>query len=71
MKNSKDKNETPNKEKAKKHNLRLVWKNDNPAKPNNVRLEFIGELMPHSNTSIPIIRNLPWLNEESNNEQND
>ncbi len=70
MKNSKEKNETPNEEKAKKHNLRLVWKNDNP-KPNNVRLEFIGELMPYSNTSIPVIKNLPWLNEESKDKQND
>ncbi len=54
MKNSKEKNETPNEEKARKHNLRLVWKSDNP-KPNSVRLEFIGELAPRSNKRIPVI----------------
>ncbi len=71
MKNSKEKNEMPNEEKAKKHNLRLVWKNDDPQPQNTVRLEFIGELMPYSNTTIPLIKNLPWLNEESKDKQND
>lgn len=70
MKNSEEKNETPNAEKASKHNLRLVWKNHNP-KPDGVPCIMIGKLSPHSNTTIPIIRNLPWLNEESEDEQND
>ena len=57
--------------KAKKHSLRLVRKNDDPQPQNTVRLEFIGELMPYSNTTIPLIKNLPWLNEEMKNESND
>jgi hypothetical protein len=57
--------------KAKKHSLRLVLKNDNQQPQNTMRLEFIGELMPYSNTTIPVIKNLPWLNEEVKNESND
>jgi hypothetical protein len=36
-----------------------------------IRLEFIGELMPQSNTTIPVIKNLLWLETESKDEQND
>lgn len=70
MKNSKEKNETPDKEKANKHNLRLVWKNDNP-KPDGVPCTIIGELLPHSNNTTLIIKNPKWLKEESNDKQND
>jgi hypothetical protein len=69
MKNSEEQKSVD--KKAKKHNLRLVWKNDDPQPQNTVRLEFIGELMPYSNTTIPVIKNLPWLNEEMKNESND
>ncbi len=47
--------------KAKKHSLRLVWKNDDPQPKNTMRLEFIGELMPHSNTTILVIKNFNRL----------
>ncbi len=69
MKNSEEQKSVD--KKAKKHNLRLVWKNDNQPPQDTVRLEFIGELMPYSNTTIPVIKNLPWLNEEMKNESND
>jgi len=69
MKNLKEQKSSD--EKAKKHNLRLVWKNDAPQPKNTVRLEFIGELMPHSNTTIPIIKNLPWHKEKVKDESND
>jgi hypothetical protein len=69
MKNSEEQKSVD--KKAKKHSLRLVWKNDDPQPQNTVRLEFIGELMPYSNTTIPVIKNLPWLNEEMKNESND
>ena len=69
MKDSKE--EKPVNEKANKHNLRLVWKNEHPQPKNTARLEFIGELMPHSNTTIPAIKNLPWLNEKVKDESND
>ncbi len=69
MKNSKEQKLVG--KKTKKHNLRLVWKNDNQKLQDTVRLQFIGELMPYSNTTIPVIKNLPWLNEEVKNESND
>jgi len=69
MKNSKEQKSVD--KKVKKHNLRLVWKNDDPQPQNTVRLEFIGELMPYSNTTIPVIKNLPWLNEKVKDESND
>ncbi len=69
MKNSKEQKSVG--KKTKKHNLRLVWKNDNPKLQDTVRLQFIGELMPFSNTTIPIIKNLPWLKAENKDEQND
>ncbi len=69
MKNSEEQKSVD--KKAKKHNLRLVRKNDDSQPQNTVRLEFIGELMPYSNTTIPVIKNLPWLNEETKNVSND
>ena len=69
MKNSKEQKSID--EKPKKHNLRLVWKNDNPPPKNTCRLEFIGELMPYSKTTIPVIKNLPWLDEEKKEESSD
>ena len=66
MKNSKEQKMID--EKDRKHNLRLVWKNDNPPPKNVCRLEFIGELMPYSDTTIPVIKNLPWLEEEKKDE---
>lgn len=34
-----------------------------------IRLEFIGKLMPQSNTTVPVIKNLPWLETEPKDEQ--
>ncbi len=36
-----------------------------------IRLEFISKLMPQSDTTVPVIKNLPWLETESKDEQND
>lgn len=66
MKNSKEQKSVD--KKVKKHNLRLVWKNYDQPPQNTVRLEFIGELMPYSNTTIPVIKNLPWLKAENKDE---
>jgi hypothetical protein len=69
MKDSKEQ-KTANK-KVKKHNLSLVWKNDNPPAKNTCRLEFIGELAPSSNGSVLLIKNLPWLEKEKKDESNE
>ena len=68
MKNSKE--QKPIDENAQKHNLRLVWESDDPKPRSICRLEFIGELMPYSDTTIPVIEDLPWLDEKVKDKSN-
>lgn len=61
--------EKPIDENGKKHNLRIVRRNDNP-KPDGVPCIMIGKLVSHSNKMIPLIKNLRWLDENVKDESN-